>query len=208
MNSKYTHFKIKQLTFKVLLVFTWRHDGHVEVLLTKEFWLFLLFETPTWPLCLLSFVSLGIEWKPRIPCLAEIKIRKDSAQKCYTELFSPWWIRKHIALSHICLGINGYKRVDLIWFTIYWSHIIKYLSKMCFSDERPWYIFIESFFLQCCQLPHKSLLLSLSLHMVLRYFVRRYLFTTNRSFESFWNWQLVYGFSRDWYCLNTCSALI
>ena len=24
-----------------------------------------------------------------------------------------------IALSHICLGINGYKRVDLIWFTIY-----------------------------------------------------------------------------------------
>ena len=34
--------------------------------LTKEFWLFLLFGTPTWPLYLLSFVSLGIVWNPRI----------------------------------------------------------------------------------------------------------------------------------------------
>ena len=50
-------------------VFTWRHGGHVGVLLTKEFWLFLLFGTPTWPLCLLSFVSLGIVWKPRIVTL-------------------------------------------------------------------------------------------------------------------------------------------
>ena len=32
---------------KQLLVFTWRHGGHVGVLLTKEFWLFLLFATPT-----------------------------------------------------------------------------------------------------------------------------------------------------------------
>ena len=34
--------------------------------LTKEFWLFLLFGTPTWPLWLLSFVSLGIVWNPRM----------------------------------------------------------------------------------------------------------------------------------------------
>ena len=45
--------------------FTWRHGSHVIVLLTKEFWLFLLFGTLTWPLCLLSFMSLGIG-KPRI----------------------------------------------------------------------------------------------------------------------------------------------
>ena len=43
-----------------------RHDGHVGVVLTKELWLFLLFGTPTWPLWLLSFVSLGTVWKPRI----------------------------------------------------------------------------------------------------------------------------------------------
>ena len=39
---------------------TWRHGGHVGVLLTKEFWLFFLFGTPTWPLRLLPFASLGI----------------------------------------------------------------------------------------------------------------------------------------------------
>ena len=38
----------------------------VSVFLTKELWLFILFGTPTWPLCLLSFVSLRVVWKPRI----------------------------------------------------------------------------------------------------------------------------------------------
>ena len=58
--------RLKQVSCNLLLVFTWRHGGHVGVLLTKEFWLFLLFGTLTWPLCLLSFVSLVIVWKPRI----------------------------------------------------------------------------------------------------------------------------------------------
>ena len=43
-------------------VFTWRHGGHVGVL----WWLFFLFETPTWLLCLLCFVFLRTVWKPRI----------------------------------------------------------------------------------------------------------------------------------------------
>ena len=51
---------------QILLGFTWRHGSHVGVLLTKEFWLFLLFGTPTWPLWLLSFVFLEIVWNPRI----------------------------------------------------------------------------------------------------------------------------------------------
>ena len=49
----------------IIQVFIWRHGGCVGVPL-NEFWLFLLFGTPTWPLCRLSFVSLGIVWKPRI----------------------------------------------------------------------------------------------------------------------------------------------
>ena len=65
-----------------LPVFTWRHGGHIGVLSTKEFWLFLLFGTPTWPLCLFSFVSVKIVWKPRIR----------NSSKIYGEilLFSIW----------------------------------------------------------------------------------------------------------------------
>ena len=64
--------------FKQLLGFTWRHGGHVGVLLTKEFWLFLLSGTPTWPLWVLSFVSLGIVWNPRIGSSTIYKLRGGS----------------------------------------------------------------------------------------------------------------------------------
>ena len=55
-------YRFCRKAYLVLLIFTSRHS----VFLTKEFWLFLFFGKPTWPLCLLSFVSLGIMWKPRI----------------------------------------------------------------------------------------------------------------------------------------------
>ena len=58
--------KSKRKKNGILPVFTWRHGGHVGILLTKEFWIFLLFGTPTWPLCLLYFVSPKIVWKRRI----------------------------------------------------------------------------------------------------------------------------------------------
>ena len=45
-----------------LPVFTWRHGGHVSVTLTREFWLFLLFGTPTWPYVYCLLYLLGLLW--------------------------------------------------------------------------------------------------------------------------------------------------
>ena len=71
----------------LLLGFTWRHGGHVGVLITKEFRLFPLFGTPTWPLWLLSFVSLGIVWNPTICAGLSESFRKvTETSKVYR-----WW---------------------------------------------------------------------------------------------------------------------
>ena len=94
----------KKIKYYQLLVFTWRHGGHVGVLLTKEFWLFLLFGTPTWPLCLLFFVSLGIVWKPRIVLFQSITIiRKVCVEgklrkRCST-VYVCWLLKEHNYLS-------------------------------------------------------------------------------------------------------------
>ena len=50
----------------LLLVFTWRHDSHVGVLLTKEFCINSFAWDTNMVICLLSFVSLGTVWKSRI----------------------------------------------------------------------------------------------------------------------------------------------
>ena len=94
------YFCIVSVIFQ-LLVFTWRQDGHVDVLSTKKFWLVLLFGTPTWPLCLLFFMSLGIVWKPRIEKSRTITYDKENHQvfltvdstifaKINVLLFSEW----------------------------------------------------------------------------------------------------------------------
>ena len=68
-------------------------------LLTKEFWLFLLFGTPIWPLCMLPSVSLGILWKPVISTGSMsyfILLHKSLACKLFTgtkliDSNSMWW---------------------------------------------------------------------------------------------------------------------